>query len=167
MFSEGHCLDTGAAVQVRVDLNTSRSFFLLLGIFTLSGSPYTGGEHLCVFCLDSFFYIVAKRLAPSLKEGATEHFCVCVCGAECVLGDASGCGDRPSGGLFLAGPAGHRHEAEDQGPPDEGGERATRCVFTWIQSRRSEVCVRVCVQVIRVRAHLHNRVKMQRLWSVI
>lgn len=57
---------------------------------------------------------------------------------ECVLGDASGCGDCPSRGLFLAGPAGHRHEAEDQGPPDEGGERASRCVFTW---RRRDTCV--------------------------
>lgn len=72
---------------------------------------------------------------------------------ECILGDASGCGDCPSGGLFLAGPAGHRHEAEDQGPPNEGGEGATRCVFTWIQSSRCNVCVCVflcmCVKVYK------------------
>lgn len=48
----------------------------------------------------------------------------------CDLGDASGCGDCSSGGLFLAGPARHRHEAEDQGPPDEGGQRAARSVST-------------------------------------
>lgn len=129
-----------------MDLNTSRRLFFWSYLLTQEEKTL-----LCVL-FGLFFYRVAKGLAPSLKEGAPEHLCVCVCEAECVLGDASGCGDCPSGGLFLAGPAGHRHEAEDQGPPDEGGERATRCVFTWIQSRRSEVCVRacVCVQVIRV-----------------
>lgn len=106
---------------------------------------YTRGEDTSV-CFVWTFFLSCGEGARSIPEGrSTRTFvCVCVCEAECVLGDASGCGDCPSGGLFLAGPAGHRHEAEDQGPPDEGGERATRCVFTWIQSRRSEVCVCVC-----------------------
>lgn len=68
----------------------------------------------------------------------------CVRVTKCVLGDASGCGDCPSGGLFLAGAAGHRHEAEDQGPPNEGGERAARCVFTWTLNRTQDLCVHVC-----------------------
>lgn len=72
-------------------------------------------------------------LHPRRREHQNISICVraCVREAECVLGDASGCGDCPSRGLFLAGPAGHRHEAEDQGPPNEGGERTTRCVSTW------------------------------------
>lgn len=66
-----------------------------------------------------------------LKERPPPPVAVCVCVRERDLGDASGCGDCPSGGLFLAGPARHRHEAEDQGPPDEGGQRAARSVSTW------------------------------------
>lgn len=73
-------------------------------------------------------------LAPSLKKG-TEYFLLCIIVSECELGNASRCDDCPSWGLFLARPAGHQHEVEDQGPPNEGGERATRSVFTWTQEK--------------------------------
>lgn len=78
-------------------------------------------------------------------KGSPKTFSNCECvrkRPECVLGDASGCGHSPSGGLFLAGPARHRHEAEDQGPPDERGKRATRCVFTW--AKDEEIILLVC-----------------------